>query len=384
ALDERARALAALRTDLEVRAGALEERRSLLAARRAEVRSRLERSGGTAEEAEARRAELERRATAVAGLAASVAGHLALVEESLGRLHEHRRRHREAQRRAAARLDDLRSQRTATERRLGEVSEQAQQAELEVAEVAVRLEAAVDGLRRELGVDGLLATGTPCPPLPEGVAATQRAEYLDRELRAMGPVNPLALEELNELEERQRFVEDQLEDVRASRRDLAKVIAAVDAEVSVTFAAAYADVAAAFSDLIELLFPGGGGALRLTDPGNLLDTGIEVEARPSGKSVRRLSLLSGGERSLVALAVLFAVFRSRPSPFYLLDEVEAALDDVNLHRFLGLMDEFRASAQLLVVTHQKRTMEAADCLYGVSMAPGGSSKVLSERARATA
>jgi chromosome segregation protein len=130
------------------------------------------------------------------------------------------------------------------------------------------------------------------------------------------------------------------------------------------------------------LFPGGQGRLRLTDPDDLLETGLEVEARPSGKNVKKLSLLSGGERSLTALAFLFAVFRSRPSPFYVMDEVEAALDDVNLHRFLGLVDQFRDDAQLVIVSHQKRTMEAADCLYGVSMAPGGSSKVVSERVEA--
>ena len=150
------------------------------------------------------------------------------------------------------------------------------------------------------------------------------------------------------------------------------------------FASAYADVSENFQRLFALLFPGGQGRLRLTDPDDLLETGIEVEARPSGKNVKKLSLLSGGERSLTALAYLFAVFRSRPSPFYLMDEVEAALDDVNLHRFLTLLDEFRREAQLVVVSHQKRTMEAADCLYGVTMQPGGSSKVVSERMSAPA
>ncbi|MBV8297264.1 MAG: AAA family ATPase, partial [Acidimicrobiia bacterium] len=136
--------------------------------------------------------------------------------------------------------------------------------------------------------------------------------------------------------------------------------------------------------LFETLFPGGHGRLRLTDPDDALNTGIEVEARPYSKSVRKLSLLSGGERSLTALAFLFSVFRSRPSPFYLLDEVEAALDDVNLHRFLDLVHEFRDEAQLLVVTHQKRTMEAGDVLYGVTMQPGGSSRVVSQRVATSA
>jgi chromosome segregation protein len=145
------------------------------------------------------------------------------------------------------------------------------------------------------------------------------------------------------------------------------------------FAAAYADVSQNFEALFDTLFPGGRGRLRLTDPDALLDTGIEIEAKPSGKNVRKLSLLSGGERSLTALAFLFAVFRSRPSPFYVMDEVEAALDDVNLHRFLDLVHEFREEAQLIIVSHQKRTMEAADCLYGVTMQPGGSSRVISEK-----
>ncbi len=163
----------------------------------------------------------------------------------------------------------------------------------------------------------------------------------------MGPINPLALEEHTALLERHQFLEAQLEDVRSARRELTKVIRAIDAEIVEVFRAAYADVAENFESLFATLFPGGQGRLRLTDPDHLLETGIEVEARPSGKNVRRLSLLSGGERSLTAMAFLFAVFRSRPSPFYLMDEVEAALDDVNLHRFLDLVHEFRAEAQLL-------------------------------------
>lgn len=378
-LEERAAAVTALRTDLEVRVGALEERRALLVARRAEIDARLRRSGGSPAAAAARRCALERRATAVGRLGVLVDARVAEVEAVLGRLHEHRRRHHQELRAAGARLDALRAERTATERRLAEVTERARRNELEAAEVALRLEAAVESIRRELDAEPEAALAAPCPPLAPGTSAEGRSRELDRELRTLGPVNPLALEELAAVDERQRFVEEQLEDVRSGRRELAKVISAVDGEIAAAFAAAFADVADNFSHLVATLFPGGSGRLRLTDPDNLLDTGIEVEARPSGKNVRKLSLLSGGERSLVALAFLFAVFRSRPSPFYLLDEVEAALDDVNLHRFLQLVEEFRGSAQLLVVTHQKRTMEAADCLYGVSMAPGGSSKVLSER-----
>jgi chromosome segregation protein len=189
------------------------------------------------------------------------------------------------------------------------------------------------------------------------------------------------LSEYEALLERHQFLQSQLDDVKNTRRELARVIKAVDEEIVRVFETALADVSRHFAELFAMLFPGGSGRLVLTQPENLLDTGIEMEARPSGKTVRRLSLLSGGERSLTALAYLFAVFRARPSPFYLMDEVEAALDDVNLHRFLDLVHEFRNEAQLLVVSHQKRTMEAADVLYGVSMPPGGSSRVVSQRIR---
>jgi chromosome segregation protein len=215
--------------------------------------------------------------------------------------------------------------------------------------------------------------------VPDGTTLAGRARDLDRELRLMGPINPLALEEHDALLERHEFLQAQLEDVKASRRELNRVIRAVDQEIVTVFTGAFDDVSRHFTDLFSTLFPGGAGKLVLTDPDDMLNTGIEMEARPSGKNVRRLSLLSGGERSLTALAFLFGVFRARPSPFYLMDEVEAALDDVNLHRFLDLVHEFRDEAQLLIVSHQKRTMEAADCLYGVSMPPGGSSRVVSQR-----
>ncbi|HYL41674.1 MAG TPA: AAA family ATPase, partial [Candidatus Binatus sp.] len=251
--------------------------------------------------------------------------------------------------------------------------------ELELAESSVRREAAQEAARRELGCTPEEAMGAPLPELPEGQDAATRAATVEAELASLGPVNPLALEELGELEERHRFLEEQVEDVRRARRELHQVIRAVDDEIMRVFAEAFADVNEHFRVLVEALFPGGSGRLSLTEPEDLLNTGVEVEARPAGKNVRKLSLLSGGERSLVALAFLFAVFRSRPSPFYLLDEVEAALDDVNLHRFLDLLHEFREEAQLIIVSHQKRTMEAADALYGVTMTPGGSSKVVSQK-----
>ena len=243
----------------------------------------------------------------------------------------------------------------------------------------MRRESVVETLRRELGCGPEDALGAPVPELPEGVDPATRVDQLEAELAAIGPVNPLAMEELSELGERHQFLESQVEDVRKAQRDLRQVIRTLDEEIMHVFDSAFADVNEHFSNLITSLFPGGTGRLSLTDPENLLDTGVEVEVRPAGRNVRRLSLLSGGERSLVAMAYLFAVFRSRPSPFYLMDEVEAALDDVNLMRFLALVNEFREEAQLIIVSHQKRTMEAADALYGVTMAPGGSSKVVSQK-----
>jgi chromosome segregation protein len=192
-------------------------------------------------------------------------------------------------------------------------------------------------------------------------------------------VNLVAAEEYRALQERHDFLRREIEDVGKARRDLHVVVSEVDRKIVEIFDAAFRDVAAEFSALFTTLFPAGEGRLFLTDPGDLLATGIEIEARPGRKKVKRLSLLSGGERALTALGFLFAIFRARPSPFYLLDEVEAALDDINLHRFLELVAEFARDAQVLLVTHQKRTMEAADVLYGVSMGQGGVSSVISQR-----
>jgi len=287
----------------------------------------------------------------------------------------------EAERAAAAsnQLQEIRRTRGEAEKELVELRELLQRRDVEDAETRMRLESAVERLRTEYDVEPAVALDAPAPEVPAGTTLAGRARELERELRLMGPINPLALEEHDALLERHEFLQAQLEDVKASRRELNRVIRAVDQEIVSVFSGAFDDVSRNFTDLFTTLFPGGAGKLLLTDPDDLLNTGIEMEARPSGKNVRRLSLLSGGERSLTALAFLFGVFRARPSPFYLMDEVEAALDDVNLHRFLDLVHEFRNEAQLLVVSHQKRTMEAADCLYGVSMPPGGSSRVVSQR-----
>ena len=206
----------------------------------------------------------------------------------------------------------------------------------------------------------------------------EEEERLVRRVALLGTVNPLALEEFTAAKERHDFLETQLADLRASRRDLLEVIAAVDDRITEEFERAFADVAREFTRTFALLFPGGEGRLVLEGDDPLM-AGVEVEARPAGKKVKRLSLLSGGERSLVALALVFAIFAARPSPFYVLDEVEAALDDVNLQRFLTLLTEFRPASQLIVVTHQRRTMEIADTLYGISMSSTGISKVVSQK-----
>ncbi|HEY6594881.1 MAG TPA: chromosome segregation protein SMC [Asanoa sp.] len=251
-----------------------------------------------------------------------------------------------------------------------------------------------------LDVETLLAEYGPAQPVPPTQAAVaaaeaagepkpepgpydrptqeKRAAKAERELALLGKVNPLALEEFAALEERFRFLSDQLEDLKATRRDLMTVVKDVDERILEVFTSAYHDTAREFEKVFATLFPGGEGRLVLTDPEDMLATGVEVEARPPGKKIKRLSLLSGGERSLTAVATLVAIFRARPSPFYILDEVEAALDDVNLGRLLMLLAQLREKSQLIVITHQKRTMEVADALYGVTMR-SGVTEVISQR-----
>ncbi len=378
-LDARGAALSARRKDLEVRAAGLQERQQLLERRLEETERRLAADAEARIAAEGQRVRIERDIAAIDRLAALVGAHRATVDVVHTDLAEQRRKQSDEVRGLTTELDQLRRSRSEHERSLDTSRERARQAELGEAEAKLRLETAIETLRRELDIEPAVAEAAPMPTLPDGATPAGRVRELERELRLLGPINPLALEEFNELQTRHSFLETQLDDVRSTRRDLARVIAAVDAEIQAVFGAAFADVSENFTKLFALLFPGGTGVLRLTQPDDMLNTGIEVEAKPSGKNVKKLSLLSGGERSLTALAYLFAVFRSRPSPFYVMDEVEAALDDVNLHRFLGLIHEFRRDAQLIVVSHQKRTMEAGDSLLGVSMQPGGSSKVVTER-----
>ncbi|MDO5500938.1 MAG: AAA family ATPase, partial [Propionibacteriaceae bacterium] len=277
--------------------------------------------------------------------------------------------------------------------------------ELARAQQRMKVDALVERALGELGLDAETLTGefgpeTLIPVLtrPDGTALTEddeqpeaipfvRAEQekrlarAERGLKQLGRINPLALEEFDAMQERHQFLSEQLEDIRRTRKDLMDIIDEVDSRVQQVFAEAYADVEVAFGHVFARLFPGGEGRLILTEPGAWLTTGVDVEARPPGKKIKRLSLLSGGERSLVAVAFLVALFIARPSPFYILDEVEAALDDVNLGRLLEIYEQLRQTSQLLVITHQKRTMEIADALYGVTMRGDGVSTVISQRLR---
>jgi chromosome segregation protein len=378
-IDERLAEATALRSEWEVRSASLAERARVLTELLQEVERRLTGHADERREAAERRTRLEADATAVERLSAVVDSAQTRLDSALSELRDRHRRQLEAVRAGGARLEELRRQRSVNEHELAAARSRLQKIEVDLVEATIRRESVIEALRREAGAGPDEALAAPTPELPEDSDPTSRISQLEAEITALGPVNPLALEELSELSERHQFLEAQVEDVRTARRELHHVIRTLDEEIMHVFDSAFADVNEHFSTLVTSLFPGGTGRLSLTDPENLLDTGVEVEVRPAGRNVRRLSLLSGGERSLVALAYLFAVFRSRPSPFYLMDEVEAALDDVNLQRFLTLVHEFRGEAQLIIVSHQKRTMEAADALYGVTMAPGGSSRVISQK-----
>ena len=277
-----------------------------------------------------------------------------------------------------AELDQTRERLRGHDTEIQEVSEARHAAELAESECRMRLDAARQVPGRDLGAKVKAALDAVLPEDVEPDSVDGRLETLDGQLSRIGPVNPLAIEEHAELEARRDELDSELDDVKNAKREIVKVVREVDDKIAGILADAYADVGRQFSDMFALLFPGGEGRIVLTDPTDVLKTGIEIEARPSGKSPKRLSLLSGGERSLSSLAFLFAVFRARPSPFYVLDEVEAALDDVNLHRFCNLLRDFRGDSQLLIVSHQKRTMETADVLYGVSLGDDGTSRVIGQ------
>ena len=379
ALESHRQLVEAEATALSRREAEFAERRRLIEARQGEIEVRLEGRTGERQAAAAKRESLEFDRQVLSRLAALVeraAEEIRVAQEAMDSTY---REQLEATRASAEVLEEVRRARHDADARLSELSEVMRRHEIEQAELVVKVSNVHEVVRRDLGVEPHEMGPAPLVELAEGASLESRVIELEARITSLGPINPLALEELAALEDRYKELDAQVSDVRHARRELQEVLRALDEEIMATFTSAFADVNEHFSSLIAMLFPGGQGRLNMSEPDDPLNTGVEIEVRPMGRNVRRISLLSGGERSMAALAFLFAVFRSRPSPFYLMDEVEAALDDVNLQRFLSLVDEFRDEAQMLIVTHQKRTMEAADVLYGVTMVPGASSKVVSQR-----
>jgi len=377
--------------------------------------SSLERAAATERRAREEAAERARRRRLQAGRAAAVS---AAVEQVIGFIDvsvELARRERdlaeERREQMERELAEVRTGNDALARELAELTDSVHRDEMARAQQRLRIEALELRSVEELGLtaDQLVADFGPHRPVPVPAGESgdkwaalrapvdedgqeivegkpfvreeqeKRLRKAERDLSALGRVNPLALEEFAALEERHQFLSTQLEDLKSSRKDLLDIIKEVDERVQKVFAEAFEDTAAQFVRVFARLFPGGEGRLVLTDPSDMLTTGIEVEARPAGKKIKRLSLLSGGERSLTAVALLVAIFKARPSPFYVMDEVEAALDDTNLGRLITIFEELRESSQLIVITHQKRTMEVADALYGVTMRGDGVSTVISQR-----
>ncbi|WP_250288971.1 AAA family ATPase [Streptomyces atroolivaceus] len=367
--------------------------------------ARAEREART--RAEQRRARLRHEAAVATAVASGARQLLTHVEVSVVRADEERTRAEAAKGERERDLAAERGRGRDLKSELDRLTDSVHRGEVLGAEKRLRIEQVEAKALEEFGVEaaGLAAEYGPqqlVPPSPaaEGeelpadpedprnqpvpfVRAEQekRLKAAERAYQQLGKVNPLALEEFSALEERHNFLSEQLEDLKKTRADLMQVIKEVDERVEQVFTEAFRDTAREFEGVFSRLFPGGEGRLILTDPDNMLTTGLDVEARPPGKKVKRLSLLSGGERSLTAVALLVSIFKARPSPFYVMDEVEAALDDTNLQRLVRIMEELQESSQLIVITHQKRTMEVADALYGVSMQGDGVSKVISQRLR---
>ncbi|CAM5705945.1 Chromosome partition protein Smc OS=Streptomyces tendae OX=1932 GN=smc PE=3 SV=1 [Streptomyces tendae] len=357
--------------------------------------------------AEQRRARLRHEAAVAEAVAAGARQLLAHVEVSLARADEERTLAEAAKARREQELTAARTAGRDLKAELDKLTDSVHRGEVLGAEKRLRIEQLETKALEELGVEpaGLAAEYGPhqeVPPSPpaEGEVLPEDPEHprnrprpfvrseqekrlkaAERAYQQLGKVNPLALEEFAALEERHQFLSEQLEDLKKTRADLLQVVKEVDERVEQVFTEAFRDTAREFEGVFGRLFPGGEGRLILTDPDNMLTTGVDVEARPPGKKVKRLSLLSGGERSLTAVAMLVSIFKARPSPFYVMDEVEAALDDTNLQRLIRIMQELQEASQLIVITHQKRTMEVADALYGVSMQGDGVSKVISQRLR---
>jgi chromosome segregation protein len=406
-LAEEARLARAAEMDARLALRTLEERARALAGRADALRRAAERERQARNREIARRERMLREAHTAAAVHAGATSLAQQLERSLALAARDRADAEAARSDAEAALTAARATVRSLTLDFESLVDAAHRDEVARAEQQMRVEALAERAMSELGLqaDALLAEYGPDKPVPvitreDGTPTAaeedqperepyvrdqqlKRLRIAERELSLLGRVNPLALEEFDALEARHKFLSEQLEDLRKTRRDLLDIIVEVDNRVEQVFADAYADVAVAFERVFARLFPGGEGRLVLTEPGNWLTTGVDVEARPPGKKIKRLSLLSGGERALVAVSFLISLFIARPSPFYILDEVEAALDDTNLGRLLEIYEELRATSQLLVITHQKRTMEIADALYGISMRGDGVSTVISSRLRET-
>jgi len=380
-----------MRARLEVET--LKERVRAAEARVVQLERQRERERAAAEEA-ARRAVIRR---AQRELAAEVADQLPPLLDSVDRSVTQARVElqlaEQSRSAVSAELAELRALETAVRERLHGLTESVHGLELQMHEKRLHVTSLLERVASELSLneDILVSEYGPDQPIPseEGEepeafdrsAQRVRLQHAERKLSQLGRVNPLALEEFAALEQRHAFLTEQLADLTQTRTDLLTIIEELDERMQTIFLAAFEDTKRAFGEVFPILFPGGSGSISLTDPDNPLTTGIEVSVRPVGKKIERLSLLSGGERSLAAVALLTAIFKARPSPFYILDEVEAALDDANLGRLLGVFEQLRESSQLIVITHQKRTMEIADALYGVSMRQDGVSAVVGQRVR---
>ena len=399
--DAQARADAASRAAREAREAENEARLSLRAleeqSRRAASRARSLRQAAAAEREEraryARREAARKTELATASdveAAARVA--LEAAERALSQAAAERDRLSERRSQVSQEASDARRALDRLSAELSEATASAHQGQIAAEQTRLRVEDLQRRALEELSLEPeqLLAEFGPetlVPMLPldpdqvEKAAAAEPSAYVraeqeralakaQKDLEKLGRVNPLALEEHEALASRHKFLVDQVQDLKQSKADLLRIVQDVDRLVEEAFASAFAETREQFEHVFGVLFPGGVGDLVLTDPDDMLTTGIEIEARPAGKKVKRLSLLSGGERSLAAIAFLVAIFKARPSPFYVMDEVEAALDDMNLTRLLAIFKELQETSQLIVITHQKRTMEIADALYGVTMRDG--------------
>ena len=396
------RATAARRSETEARLTlrTAEERARAVSGRAEGLARAAERERRARQEAAERAARRSREAERAVAVRADVEVALEALERSLGRAGDERAAAQADRDRHRGELDEVRRDVDRFAGELRDLTDVAHRDEVARAQQVARLDQLRTRAVEELGTDpdALVDEFGPHLPVPVPrdpdasddepdpdpvpfVRAEQekRLASAERSLKRIGTVNPLALEEFAALEERHRFLTEQLADLQGSREDLLQIVTEIDERVEQVFAEAYQDTAAQFERVFSRLFPGGEGRLVLTEPADLLTTGIEVEARPAGKKVKRLSLLSGGERSLTAVAFLVSIFKARPSPFYVMDEVEAALDDVNLGRLLEIFRELQEDSQLIVITHQKRTMEVADALYGVTMRGDGVTTVISQR-----